>query len=83
VHIALGYTKFSNVVNFINIYVIEHKFKERRKDYLFSRGKTVCIARGDDSLPFCLLRQTVLLIQYRLPTEIYIMTVNFSSKVIT
>jgi len=43
----------------------------------------VFIVIGDVSLPFCLSRQTVLLTQCHLPTEIYIMTVNFSSEVIT
>lgn len=82
-HIALVYNKFSNVVNFTNIYVIENKFKERQRIVYLVGGKIVCIAIGDDSLAFCLSRQTVLLIQYYLATEIYIMTVNFSSEVIT
>jgi len=28
---ALVYTKFSNVFNFINIYITENKFKERQQ----------------------------------------------------
>jgi len=42
VDIALVYTKFRNVVNFINIYVNENKFKEAQQ-IVYLVGEKKCV----------------------------------------